>query len=134
MLGRAPWRRHSGRWRRRWLRSARASQPSCERSWSAAPGRSPPDMRITLHGSADLWATGSFATVRPALGDGVDAVVASCWDVASGATRIGALHQLMSADVDVGAYLRLDRDWSEGGTTGTRLREYIETGMDELHL
>jgi hypothetical protein len=93
-----------------------------------------PNTRITLHGSADPWATGSFATVRPALGDGVDAVVASCWDVAGGAGGIRRLRQLVPPDVDVGGYLRLDRDWSEDGTTGTRLREYIDAGMDELHL
>jgi hypothetical protein len=93
-----------------------------------------PDTRVTLHGSAEPWATGSFATVRPALGDGIDAVVASCWDVAGGAGRIRGLRELVPADVEVGAYLRLDRDWSEGGTTGTRLREYLDAGMRELHL
>jgi hypothetical protein len=92
-----------------------------------------PDTRVTLHASADPWATGSFATVRPALGDGVDAVVASCWDVAGGAGRIRGLREL-PADVEVGAYLRLDRDWSDGETTGTRLREYLDAGMHELHL
>jgi hypothetical protein len=93
-----------------------------------------PGTRVTLHGSADPWATGSFATVRPALGDGIDAVVASCWDLAAGVGRIRSLRELVPADVEVGAYLRLDRDWSEGGTTGTRLREYLDAGMHELHL
>jgi hypothetical protein len=93
-----------------------------------------PDARVTLHGSADPWATGSFATIRPALGDGVDAVVASCWDVAAGVDRIRSVREVVPADVEVGAYLRLDRDWNEGGTTGTRLREYLDAGMHELHL
>jgi|1186.fasta_scaffold81001_2 hypothetical protein len=93
-----------------------------------------PDTRITLHGSADPWATGSFATVRPALGHGVDAVVAPCWDAAGGAGRIRGLRELVPADVEVGAYLRLDRDWSESETRGARLREYLDAGMRELHL
>jgi hypothetical protein len=93
-----------------------------------------PNTRITLHGSADPWATGSFAPIRPALREGVDAVVASCWDVAGGAGSIRGLRQLVPADVEVGGYLRLDRDWSEDGTTDSRLREYIDAGMDELHL
>jgi hypothetical protein len=93
-----------------------------------------PSTRITVHGSADPWATGSFATVRPALGEGVDAVVASCWDVAAGAGSIHGLRQLVPPEVEVGGYLRLDRDWSEDGMADGRLREYIEAGMDELHL
>jgi len=93
-----------------------------------------PDTRITLHASADPWATGSFPTVMPALGEGVDAVIASCWDVAGGAGRIRGLRELVPADVAVGAYLRLDRDWREGGATRTRLRKYIDAGMREVHL
>ncbi len=93
-----------------------------------------PGTRLTLHGSADPWATGSFATVRPALGHGVDAVVASCWDVGAGAGSIRGLRELVPAEVEVGGYLRLDRDWSESETTGARLREYLDAGMRELHL
>ena len=64
-----------------------------------------PGTRLTLHGSADPWATGSFATVRPALGHGVDAVVASCWDVGAGAGSIRGLRELVPAEVEVGGYL-----------------------------
>jgi hypothetical protein len=39
-----------------------------------------PNIRITVHGSDDPWATGSFATLQPAVGEGIDGVVASCWD------------------------------------------------------
>ena len=48
-----------------------------------------PSIRIMVHGSSDPWATGSFATVQPALGEGVDGVVASCWDLPreAGASR-----------------------------------------------
>jgi hypothetical protein len=47
---------------------------------------------------------------------------------------IRGLRELVPADVGVGAYLRLDRDWREGGATRTRLREYIDAGMREVHL
>lgn len=46
----------------------------------AASRSETPHVRVTVHGSADPWATGSFATVAPVAGDGLDAVVASCWD------------------------------------------------------
>jgi hypothetical protein len=53
-----------------------------------------PSIRITVHGSSDPWATGSFATVQPAVGEGVDAVVASCWDPPAGSRRIKDLRAL----------------------------------------
>ena len=93
-----------------------------------------PDVRMTVHGSADPWATGSFATLQPAVGDGVDTVVASCWDVATGSRRIGDLRALAPSAVRIGAYLRLDRDWGAGGTSDERLRQYLSAGMSELHL
>jgi hypothetical protein len=93
-----------------------------------------PDARVTIHGSPDPWATGSFTTVRPALGDGVDVVVGSCWEVAEGADRLRRLRESTPGGVAVGAYLRLDRDWSEDPTTRRRLREYLDAGMSELHL
>jgi len=49
-----------------------------------------PNVRITVHGSDDPWATGSFATLQPAVGEGIDGVVASCWDPAAGGQRISA--------------------------------------------
>jgi hypothetical protein len=96
---------------------------------SVAPG-----VRITVHGSSDVWATGSFATVQPAVGEDVDAVVASCWDPEAGGHRISDLRALVAPGTDVGAYLRLDRGWSAGDATDQRLREYLASGMGELHL
>jgi hypothetical protein len=93
-----------------------------------------PRIRITVHGSSDPWATGSFATVQPALGDGVDGVVASCWDPPAGGRRIKGLRSLAPEGTEVGAYLRLDRGWPEDETTGRRLRAYLVAGMTELHL
>jgi hypothetical protein len=91
------------------------------------------DLRVTVHGSDDPWSTGSFATVQPALGAGIDSVVASCWDVTAGGGRIRGLRAL-APDVEVGAYLRLDRDWEGGEATDRRLADYLEAGMSELHL
>jgi hypothetical protein len=96
---------------------------------SVAPG-----VRITVHGSSDVWATGSFATVQPAVGEDVDAVVASCWDPEAAGHRISGLRALVAPGTDVGAYLRLDRGWPAGDATDRRLREYLASGMAELHL
>jgi hypothetical protein len=93
-----------------------------------------PETRVTLHGSADPWATGAFVTVQPALGDGIGAVVASCWEVGTGGQRIRELRTLLPGNVAVGAYLRLDREWNDGRKTRIRLQEYLEAGMRELHL
>jgi hypothetical protein len=96
---------------------------------SAAPG-----VRVTVHASGDPWATGSFATVQPAVGDGVDGVVASCWDPPAGGERIKELRTLATAGTEVGAYLRLDRGWPPDKTTDRRLHQYLMSGMTELHL
>jgi hypothetical protein len=93
-----------------------------------------PDVRITVHGSDDPWATGSFASLQPAVGEGIDGVVASCWDPAAGGQRISGLRALAGPGTDVGAYLRLDRGWPAGELTDRRLEEYLTSGMSELHL
>ena len=93
-----------------------------------------PDVRVTVHGSDDRWATGSFATVQPEVGDGIDVVVASCWDTNRGGSRVEGLRALAPAGTEIGAYLRLDRDWEPGVATDRRLQEYLSSGMSELHL
>jgi hypothetical protein len=93
-----------------------------------------PRVRITVHGSSDPWATGSFATMQPGVGEGVDGVVASCWDPPTGSRRIKDLRALAAPGTDVGAYLRLDRGWPADETTDRRLQDYLTSGMSELHL
>lgn len=93
-----------------------------------------PGCRVTVHGSSDPWATGSFSTLQPAPGDGVDTVVANCWDPPAGAGRIGELSAMAHAGAGVGAYLRLDRDWEAGAETDRLLSDYLGAGMTELHL
>ena len=93
-----------------------------------------PEARISVHGSADPWATGSFPTLRPAIGAGVDAVVANCWQPDAGARQIAELNSLTTKGTAVGAYLRLDRDWGAGEIAQQRLQEYLAAGLTELHL
>ncbi len=93
-----------------------------------------PRVRITVHGSSDPWATGSFATLQPGVGEGIDGVVASCWDPPAGSRRIKDLRALAAPGTDVGAYLRLDRGWPADETTDRRLQDYLTSGMSELHL
>lgn len=93
-----------------------------------------PGVRITVHGSSDPWATGSFATLQPAVGDGVDGAVASCWDPPAGSRGIKDLRALAAPGTDVGAYLRLDRGWPADETTDRHLQAYLASGMAELHL
>ena len=93
-----------------------------------------PDVRITLHGSDDPWATGSFATVQPEPGDEIDVIVASCWDTNRGRSRIEGLRAAAPAKTEIGAYVRLDRDWEPGAATDRRLQGYLSSGMSELHL
>jgi len=94
-----------------------------------------PGAAITLHTSANIWATGSF----PTTGDvetltGVAATVARCWDALSGEEELRALNALVNGANNVGAYLRMDRGWSDESTLTKRIHRYVETGMNELHL
>lgn len=87
-----------------------------------------------VHGSNDRWATGSFSTLQPRVGEGVDTVVANCWDVKAGEERIRALRRLALPSTDVGAYLRLNSDWESGDTADRLLAGYLAAGASELHL
>jgi hypothetical protein len=94
-----------------------------------------PDTRVTVHTSARRWATGSF----PALGDptllqGVSSVVANCWSPSTADAELHSLKCVVPQRVAVGAYLRLDRGWSNEALVTATLRRYVEYGLDELHL
>jgi hypothetical protein len=93
-----------------------------------------PEATITVHASAQRWATGSF----PALGaqpwsSSITAVVSNAWDPASAEDELRAMASVVKGRAAVGAYLRLDRDWSGGGNDAT-LRRYVRAGLTELHL
>jgi hypothetical protein len=92
------------------------------------------EAKITVHASAHRWATGSF----PALGEDAwpgspDAVVSNAWIPTTADDEIRALAGLVDGRAKVGAYVRLDRDWS-GDASQETLRGYVREGVDELHL
>jgi hypothetical protein len=93
-----------------------------------------PEATITVHASAQRWATGSF----PALGarpwsTSIDAVVANAWEPASAEDDIRSMASVVDGRAELGAYLRLDRGWS-GDAIDENLRRYVRAGVTELHL
>ena len=104
-------------------------------------------LRVTVHGSADRWATGSFSTVAPAPGAGVDAVVTNCFETAKGSAEIAKLQALVKAGVRragqpsqllpmpaVGGIVRPTEDWADDVALRDRLARMQAAGMEELHL
>lgn len=87
-----------------------------------------PSATITLHASANPWATGSFSASSPETLRGATCAVANCWD-ADGAEV--ELRELGDIAKDLGAYLRLDRSWDH---VDEDLARYASQGVQELHL
>jgi hypothetical protein len=87
-----------------------------------------PDIGITVHASANPWATGSFPTCSSASLASVTCAVANCWDPGSAEDE---LDRLSANTANLGAYLRLDHDWSHLESDLTR---YAGIGVKELHL
>jgi hypothetical protein len=93
-----------------------------------------PEATITLHASARRWATGSFpALSAQPWSRSINAVVANAWEPASAEDELRAMASVVDDRAKVGAYLRLDRDWSGDGNDVT-LRRYVRAGVTELHL
>jgi hypothetical protein len=93
-----------------------------------------PEATITVHASAQRWATGSFpALSAQPWSSSITAVVSNAWDPASADDELRALASVVEGRAAVGAYLRLDRDWS-GGVNDATLRRYVRAGLTELHL
>jgi hypothetical protein len=86
-----------------------------------------PGVRITLHASADPWATGSFAWSDSA--HGCDAVVASCWTDATG--EVVRSLDAIRGDARVGGYLRPD---TSSRPAAELIGDHVAAGLDELHL
>lgn len=94
-----------------------------------------PGTRITVHTSARRWATGSFPTIGDATAlFGVASVVANCWSPSSADAELHTLRDAVPPRLDVGAYVRLDRGWSNDALVTATLRRYAEYGVSELHL
>jgi hypothetical protein len=94
-----------------------------------------PNAAVTVHTSADPWATGSFPTSggRSSL-DGVATVVARCWDEESTERELSELREGASSTTHLGGYLRMDRGWSNASFSREKIERYVALGMDELHL
>ena len=103
-------------------------------------------LRVTVHGSADRWATGSFSTLAPAPGASVDAVVTNCFEAERGAEAIANLHALANGGRRagqpsqplpmpvVGGIVRPTEDWADAAALRDRLARMQAAGMEELHL
>jgi hypothetical protein len=93
-----------------------------------------PDATVTLHGSAQRWATGSF----PAVGDeplsGVSTLVANCWSASSADEELRNAKARSLDGPTLGGYVRTDRDWFDELLVERKLERYVRHGMDELHL
>lgn len=93
------------------------------------------DANITLHASSSGWATGSFSAYggdRTSLG--ANSVVANCWKASTGENEITSLRGLVEETCGVGAYLRLDQNWSNQDEVTEHIERYFRAGMTELHL
>jgi hypothetical protein len=90
---------------------------------------------VTMHVSANQWATGSFpGSFDDESLSGVSTVVVNCWDDATGEWEMQRLRALVGDRRRVGAYVRLDRGWDDKTKIGETVSRYVKTGMDEVHL
>ncbi|HVA53126.1 MAG TPA: hypothetical protein VNF05_06385 [Acidimicrobiales bacterium] len=94
-----------------------------------------PSATITLHASAQRWATGSFSPSGEgaALAD-VTTAVANCWNASSATAELLSLSEVARGHATLGGYLRVDRGWSDDALVNETIRRYVENGMQELHL
>lgn len=94
-----------------------------------------PNATITLHASANTWATGSFPTTGDADSlSGVTTTVARCWDARRATDELKTLHARAGTASHLGGYLRMDQGWGNDSLIAEKISRYVETGMDELHL
>lgn len=87
-----------------------------------------PSAALTLHTSANPWATGSFPASSPETLTLATCAVANCWNLGEAG---GELSELGAMTKDLGAYLRLDHEWDR---VDDDLARYASLGVRELHL
>jgi hypothetical protein len=94
-----------------------------------------PRIRVTLHASADPWATGPFATVAPDLAAPADALVVTCWPGPDqGVANIAAMRAL-APDTAVGGYvLGLPPRPADPTALRAEFDRYRAAGVAELHV
>jgi hypothetical protein len=90
------------------------------------------DVRVTFHGSANPWATGSFPSLVGDSLDDVTTVVASCWEPTSAEAEVRGLRDLTQGATRVGGYVRPDR--LAATDAGANVALWTASGMQELHL
>jgi hypothetical protein len=87
-----------------------------------------PSAALTLHASANAWATGSFPASSPEVLTSATCAVANCWSPQDAADELGALGTMTK---ELGAYLRLDHEWDH---VDEDLARFASLGVRELHL
>ncbi|PRY00848.1 hypothetical protein [Allonocardiopsis opalescens] len=101
-----------------------------------------PSVPVTLHASADPWATGPFATAAPEVGTAVDGLVGNCWNTPEAdVAGLGALRRLAAGagpggtDARLGAYvLALPPRPADAGLLRELIDCYTAAGAQDLHL
>jgi hypothetical protein len=93
-----------------------------------------PEATVTLHASARRWATGSFPALNAQpWSTSISAVVSNAWEQVGAEDELLALSGVVNGRAEVGAYVRLDRGWSDDDSDET-LQRYVRAGATELHL
>ena len=93
------------------------------------------DATVTMHVSANQWATGAFpGSFDDESLSRVATVVANCWDPETAERELQRLCALVGDRRRVGAYLRLDRGWDDDTQIADTISRYVNSGMNELHL
>jgi hypothetical protein len=87
-----------------------------------------PRATLTLHVSANAWATGSFPASSPEVLSSATCAVANCWNPQNAADELGGLGPMTN---ELGAYLRLDHEWDH---VDDDLARFASLGVRELHL
>jgi hypothetical protein len=87
-----------------------------------------PSATLTMHASANPWATGSFPASSFEELTLATCAVANCWNPESAGHE---LRELGAMTKNLGAYLRLDHEWDR---VDHDLARYASLGVRELHL
>jgi hypothetical protein len=87
-----------------------------------------PSATLTVHASANPWATGSFPASSPEVLANATCAVANCWNPQDGVDELGGLSPMTK---ELGAYLRLDHEWDH---VDDDLARFASLGVRELHL
>ncbi len=95
-----------------------------------------PEAAISVHGNADPWAAGPFATVAPVINEDIDTVVVTCWPGPEASIPgIEAARALAGPDRGLAAYvLALPPRPADAGALRAEFDRYLAAGVDELHV